>query len=56
MRFAVNLPNTGPYADVRAMADLARVAEARGWDGFFVWDHVTWLRADPQPVADPWVC
>jgi len=38
MRFAVNLPNTGPYADVRAMADLARVAEARGWDGFFVWD------------------
>lgn len=55
MRFALNLPNYGPYADVRAMADLAHVAEESGWDGFFVWDHVTWLRSDPQPVADPWV-
>ena len=55
MRFALNLPNYGPYADVRAMADLARLAEDSGWDGFFVWDHVTWLRSDPQPVADPWV-
>jgi alkanesulfonate monooxygenase SsuD/methylene tetrahydromethanopterin reductase-like flavin-dependent oxidoreductase (luciferase family) len=55
MRFALNVPNYGPYADVRAMADLARLAEDCGWDGFFVWDHVTWLRADPQPVADPWI-
>jgi alkanesulfonate monooxygenase SsuD/methylene tetrahydromethanopterin reductase-like flavin-dependent oxidoreductase (luciferase family) len=55
MRFALNLPDYGPCADVRAMADLARTAEDSGWDGFFVWDHVTWLRSDPQPVADPWV-
>jgi alkanesulfonate monooxygenase SsuD/methylene tetrahydromethanopterin reductase-like flavin-dependent oxidoreductase (luciferase family) len=37
------------------MAELARLAEDHGWDGFFVWDHVTWLRTDPQPVADPWI-
>ena len=55
MRFAVNLPNIGPYADVLAMAELARVAEECGWDGFFVWDHVTWLRSEPQPIADPWI-
>jgi hypothetical protein len=36
MRFAINLPNTGPYADVPAMADLARIAEASGWDGLLV--------------------
>jgi hypothetical protein len=55
VRFAINLPNIGPYADVLAMADLARVAEDSGWDGLFVWDHVTWLRSEPQPVADPWI-
>src|SRR5829696_3042689 len=55
MRFALNLPNFGPYGDIGAMADLGRLAEDRGWDGFFVWDHVTWLRDDPQPVADPWI-
>ena len=55
MRFAINVPNTGPYADVHAMADLARLAEDCGWDALFVWDHVTWLRSDPQPAADPWI-
>jgi hypothetical protein len=55
MHFAINLPNTGPYADVLAMADLARIAEQCGWEGLFVWDHVTWLRSEPQPVADPWI-
>jgi alkanesulfonate monooxygenase SsuD/methylene tetrahydromethanopterin reductase-like flavin-dependent oxidoreductase (luciferase family) len=55
MRYGLNLPNHGPAADIRAMADLARLAEDSGWDGFFVWDHVTWLRSDPRPVADVWV-
>lgn len=27
VRFALNLPDHGPCADVRAMADLARAAE-----------------------------
>ena len=29
-------------------------AEERGWDGFFVWDHITY-RAPVRAVADPWV-
>jgi alkanesulfonate monooxygenase SsuD/methylene tetrahydromethanopterin reductase-like flavin-dependent oxidoreductase (luciferase family) len=38
----------------RLLAELARRAESRGWDGLFLWDHI----AFPSPVravADPWV-
>ncbi len=53
MRYAVNLPNFADFADARAMADLAAAAEASGWDGFFVWDHIT--IADGERVGDPFV-
>src|SRR3954469_23970122 len=36
------------------VADLAARAEARGWEGFFVWDHVTY-REPVRAVADPWI-
>ena len=36
------------------IADLAARAESRGWDGFFVWDHVLY-RPPVRAVADPWV-
>jgi alkanesulfonate monooxygenase SsuD/methylene tetrahydromethanopterin reductase-like flavin-dependent oxidoreductase (luciferase family) len=36
------------------VADLAVRAEERGWDGFFVWDHVAY-RAPVSAVADPWI-
>jgi alkanesulfonate monooxygenase SsuD/methylene tetrahydromethanopterin reductase-like flavin-dependent oxidoreductase (luciferase family) len=36
------------------VADLAARAEARGWDGFFVWDHVDY-RDPVRLVADPWI-
>ncbi|HZQ38969.1 MAG TPA: LLM class flavin-dependent oxidoreductase [Dehalococcoidia bacterium] len=52
MQFGLTLPNFGPYADARLLAHLAREAEAAGWEGFFLWDHV--LFGD-QPVVDPWV-
>jgi alkanesulfonate monooxygenase SsuD/methylene tetrahydromethanopterin reductase-like flavin-dependent oxidoreductase (luciferase family) len=38
----------------RRVAELAQLAEARGWDGFFVWDHIRY-RAPVRAVADPWV-
>lgn len=41
-------------SDPRLVASLAARAEERGWDGFFVWDHVAY-RAPVQAVADPWV-
>lgn len=53
MRFAINIPNFGSYADAAVVADLARTAERAGWDGLFVWDHI--VVADGMPVGDPWV-
>ena len=57
MRFGVYVPNFRSYADPRRLADLARQAEAAGWDGIFIWDHM-WMSlglGPGQPVADPWV-
>jgi alkanesulfonate monooxygenase SsuD/methylene tetrahydromethanopterin reductase-like flavin-dependent oxidoreductase (luciferase family) len=55
MRYAVNVPNFDEYADPRTTAALAAEAEAAGWDGFFVWDHMVFDRRERLPVADPWV-
>ncbi|HLZ68504.1 MAG TPA: LLM class flavin-dependent oxidoreductase [Dehalococcoidia bacterium] len=52
MRHGLSLPNFGPYADARLLATLAREAEAAGWEGFFLWDHVLF---GALPVVDPWV-
>ena len=52
MRFAVGVPNIGPFANPRGLIDLARAAEAAGWDGFFLWDHMT-HRPPWQPIVDP---
>lgn len=52
MHYAIYTPNFGPYESPADLAALAREAEAAGWDGFFLWDHVAgW----PHPVFDPWV-
>jgi alkanesulfonate monooxygenase SsuD/methylene tetrahydromethanopterin reductase-like flavin-dependent oxidoreductase (luciferase family) len=42
----------GELADPRVAARLAARAEERGWDGFFVWDHIAY-RAPVRAVADP---
>jgi alkanesulfonate monooxygenase SsuD/methylene tetrahydromethanopterin reductase-like flavin-dependent oxidoreductase (luciferase family) len=42
-------------ADARRLAELAARAEAAGWDGFFLWDHVDY-RPPVTALADPWVC
>jgi alkanesulfonate monooxygenase SsuD/methylene tetrahydromethanopterin reductase-like flavin-dependent oxidoreductase (luciferase family) len=54
MRYAISIPNIGDaFGDPHFAADLAVEAEAAGWDGFFVWDHIgadwDWV------VSDPWV-
>src|SRR4051812_6034940 len=45
----------GELAEPRLIADLAAATEARGFDGFFVWDHVAY-RPPVEALADPWVC
>ncbi len=41
-------------SDPRVLARLAADAEERGFDGFFVWDHVNY-RPPTRALADPWV-
>ena len=54
MRCAVGIPNVGEYGDPLLIVALAEAAEAAGWDGAFVWDHVAY-REPGWPVADPYV-
>src|SRR3954451_21046111 len=42
-------------ADPRVFGDLAAAAEAAGWDGFFVWDHLQYGERVTD-VADVWTC
>jgi alkanesulfonate monooxygenase SsuD/methylene tetrahydromethanopterin reductase-like flavin-dependent oxidoreductase (luciferase family) len=53
LRFAICLSNFGTYADPHATVRVALAAEAAGWDGFFIWDHLAFVWG-PQS-ADPWV-
>jgi alkanesulfonate monooxygenase SsuD/methylene tetrahydromethanopterin reductase-like flavin-dependent oxidoreductase (luciferase family) len=46
-------PHFGDFADPRAVADLARRAEAAGWDGLFIWDHVTYEKRLVREIGDP---
>ncbi|MVA75204.1 LLM class flavin-dependent oxidoreductase [Auraticoccus sp. F435] len=59
MKFGMNVPIFGEYADVRLLAELAVDAERAGWDGFWVWDHIQWSgegEGEPrQPAVDPTV-
>jgi alkanesulfonate monooxygenase SsuD/methylene tetrahydromethanopterin reductase-like flavin-dependent oxidoreductase (luciferase family) len=51
MRYGLDVPVDGPYADPRLLADMAAEAEAAGWNGFFLQD----VLASDDPVAEPWV-
>jgi alkanesulfonate monooxygenase SsuD/methylene tetrahydromethanopterin reductase-like flavin-dependent oxidoreductase (luciferase family) len=55
MRYAVSVPDFEEYGDVRTVAALAADAEAAGWDGFFVWDHLTYVKRRRLAIADPWI-
>src|SRR5689334_17381996 len=57
MRYSINIPNFGDFADPRAVARVATGAEEAGWDALFVWDHVVHdkRRRAGQPFGDPWM-
>jgi len=55
VRYSVYVPNFAEYGDPRVLLDLARRAENAGWDGLFIWDHLTLDRRAGIAVADPWV-
>ncbi len=52
---AVYLPPFDVLSDAAAVAELAVEVERAGWDGLFLWDHLTY--AEPvEAIADPWIC
>lgn len=51
MKFGLDVPTTGLYADAHVLGQLAAEAEAVGWDGFFVWD----VLSGDTVVIDPWI-
>jgi alkanesulfonate monooxygenase SsuD/methylene tetrahydromethanopterin reductase-like flavin-dependent oxidoreductase (luciferase family) len=54
VRFGLTVPIFDQLADPNVLAELAAEAEASGWDGFFIWDHVNY-REPVQAVTDPWI-
>lgn len=54
MRRGLTVPIFDALADPRVLADLAAAADAAGWDGFFVWDHVVY-RPPVVAATDAWI-
>jgi alkanesulfonate monooxygenase SsuD/methylene tetrahydromethanopterin reductase-like flavin-dependent oxidoreductase (luciferase family) len=54
MRRGLTLPIFDQLADPAVLASLATDAEAAGWNGVFVWDHVDY-RKPVTRVTDPWI-
>jgi alkanesulfonate monooxygenase SsuD/methylene tetrahydromethanopterin reductase-like flavin-dependent oxidoreductase (luciferase family) len=55
MFYGVSMPNFGVGLDARQVADWAQAAEAAGWDGFFLWDHLFAFSPGPINAVDPWI-
>jgi alkanesulfonate monooxygenase SsuD/methylene tetrahydromethanopterin reductase-like flavin-dependent oxidoreductase (luciferase family) len=53
-RRAIFIAPFDELSDPGLVARLAVRAEERGWDGFFVWDHIAY-RAPVRDIADPWI-
>ncbi len=52
LQWGLSLSLAGELAEPHVVAEIAASAEASGWDGVFVWDHL-WNRTG-APFADPW--
>ncbi len=67
IKYGINVPNFGDYWNPIMLAELAYDAEDAGWDGFFLWDHISGVKDWRVPVgdslvpiacapfADPWI-
>src|SRR4051812_18790367 len=62
MRYGISVPNFCPVdlglaegSHIHRIARWARAAEAAGWDGFFIWDHLLFWKDWRLQVEDPWV-
>ena len=64
MRYAVSVPNfrpadlvvaDGSVSHLSTLVDWALAAEAAGWDGFFLWDHLLFWKTWRLLIDDPWL-
>jgi alkanesulfonate monooxygenase SsuD/methylene tetrahydromethanopterin reductase-like flavin-dependent oxidoreductase (luciferase family) len=55
MKFGLDVPTTGEYANPHTLAQLAIEAEEAGWDGFFLWDVLLGGSDMMANVLDPWI-
>ncbi len=53
-RYGLFLPPFDALADPRLLAALAVDAEVAGWDGLFLWDHMTYT-PPVRSILDPWI-
>lgn len=51
MHYGIEIVPLGPFADPKNVVRFARAAEAAGWEGITLWDHLLF----PYGVGDPWV-
>jgi alkanesulfonate monooxygenase SsuD/methylene tetrahydromethanopterin reductase-like flavin-dependent oxidoreductase (luciferase family) len=51
MHYGIEVVTFGEFGNPRVVVQLAQAAEATGWEGLWVWDHITF----PYGVGDPWV-
>jgi alkanesulfonate monooxygenase SsuD/methylene tetrahydromethanopterin reductase-like flavin-dependent oxidoreductase (luciferase family) len=51
MRYGIEVVPFGEYADPRRVLELARTADAAGWEALCIWDHLLF----PWGAGDPWV-
>ncbi|MEO3772787.1 LLM class flavin-dependent oxidoreductase [Micromonospora sp. B9E7] len=55
LKYALSVPPHGDYGDPQFLVTLAKEAEDAGWDGFFLWDHLAFMRGFDGPIVDPWI-
>jgi alkanesulfonate monooxygenase SsuD/methylene tetrahydromethanopterin reductase-like flavin-dependent oxidoreductase (luciferase family) len=55
MRQGVFFPPFDGVADPHRLVELARTAEAAGWDGIFLWDHLLYAGGVSE-ILDPYIC
>jgi alkanesulfonate monooxygenase SsuD/methylene tetrahydromethanopterin reductase-like flavin-dependent oxidoreductase (luciferase family) len=48
MRYGIVTANLGDYTDPRVAVRPAGAAKAAGWEAFFVWDHLGFVRDVPS--------
>jgi alkanesulfonate monooxygenase SsuD/methylene tetrahydromethanopterin reductase-like flavin-dependent oxidoreductase (luciferase family) len=54
VQFGLNVINFSQLGRPSMIQEIARRAEAAGWDGLFTWDHVL-AHWDQEAAYDPWI-